>query len=652
MTLAAMPFWLGNPWALLLLPLLFTAPGLWAPFLAARRFSLDATGVIAIAVGVTVSIIGAAAGLAYTLHLPLAFVTAVMVASGIASLGVVAVDTWRRGFPRLDAGWAGLVVTTVAALISLPEAQQLATASDPFYHLAAVRSLLRTGAPVVTDPFFGRVAPPDPTSGALHTALACVSQITHIDPLALWPAFTALGAFIVVAAIWTLARQASGSQIVGVIATVAYIAAADSFDFRLAGLPNRLSWGLAIIALILATRTFGARRDPWPPALLATGVAYGVLVSHLGSAELLVAGWRMVLAAGSAVIAVRVHRRRKRLGRKYRPDPLAGTWWDVGRVALAGTSAIGLAIPGLVPKLLLIHDGTSLGGKAPFVNVTPPPGWLVGGPVNVLNPEFLPGGLVASVLALAVLVYVFVRLGEGPDEHAFTSLGLGLLPFAILLNPLTMSIADRVSPYMTWRFVGLLGFAVWAPLAYGLSLGFRKKTTRWATVAAAAGVGIAVALAVPAIEAPWARDPHSMSTFAFSERYDVRAVWGAGAQSRLQKVLSGTPIVAGAPVTLYQLAGVVSIRPVSVPKGNLPVAFQTPADAVLNGDMNALVDPRAPESVRRTIVRLLGARFVVIDAFQVGVTQVALGQIEADPAFRSVYDSRGLHVFSVLPGIH
>ena len=184
-----------------------TVPGAGALALllrARRAVELNAAEFGALAFAITVALISVVATVAWLAGGSLAVVSvawALFVAGGVALL--VRCGPGLRG--RIDGGWSGLAIACGAALVSMFQRPWFFTSSDIFYHVAAVRSLVRSGQVLATDPIYGtatRVI--DPTSGIWHSVQAAFAAPLGIEPSTLFLSAMGMGAFALVASIWAL----------------------------------------------------------------------------------------------------------------------------------------------------------------------------------------------------------------------------------------------------------------------------------------------------------------------------------------------------------------------------------------------------------------------------------------------------------------
>jgi hypothetical protein len=521
-----------------------------------------------------------------------------------------------------------------AAVVSLFEGQAIGGTQDQFYHLAAMRSLLASGRPLVTDPLFGSaVRVLDPSSGAWHTLGASLAMITRADLVDLAPGLTAAAAAAFAFCLWSMFRRVSGDRLVPAIVTLAFLGIVQAFDFRFIGYPKEFSWGLALFALVLLARA-ATSSDPALP-VAAAGVGFAALATHLGSGELyLIAAAVLMLYLGAMVLITRG-------GEKpYQPKGLV-------RVGAAVGVAVLLALPVLLMRVSALSGSDSVSAHQPVEGLSLSSFLLLGHRFVVARPNLLDG--VWLIATVPLIVIAALAAARTRDPRAFLALALGSLRVLLVFDPIALSSLVRFSPYMTERLAALLVFAPFCLVGWGLSTGRRTRNV-WLLVACSAALLVAALVGAGELREIWSPSIQDPSTFAYSKAADLRTSWGDGELPRLRAVLGpGRPVVAAFPNTSLQLAGIANVRIVAVPQDNTPAYFEENEGAdVKREDMYRLVDEQTPEADRRTIARLYGAKFVVIDVLHVPALAPAVNEMMQDPSFRLMHVSNGLFVFAVV----
>lgn len=614
--------------ALAFLPGLPLAAGL------ARRARWRLPAVLCASFALQLGIVGAVALIARLLGLTLAAVfaaSAVVLALG----GIAALWPPRRGdfgVRDLDLGLPALTFGAVGLALGIAERTWFSRMADAFYHLAAVRSLLATGRPMVTDPMFGTsTSGLDPTTGVWHTVLAAWSKATGLDVAAwLWPGAVGVAAALLLMGFWELARRLSGSDAAATFGTLAWLAVGLTADVRWAAYPNRLSLGVAFVALAsLASLTVSPE---WPDALLAVVAASGAAAMHMAAAA-------MLAAAGALLLAMLLARagldRVRRRACDVRPAlALAGV----------GAAASGLALPLLLPKVPLVRASVLVAFQAEKLAlgvVKLPGGLLVDAPGHLMKiapPLF--------ALGAATALFAAVRAFRGHEPRDLVAAALAGLPVALLADPPVTTPLLQASYYLTERIAILLPFTVFLGVAWALGQPARSRPMR-------AGVTLAVAAALALTAVSAALGSHSLSprsrdsVFA-SRRDDVRSRWGAGTMRALSAEFGERyPVVASDTRTSYYLAGVLPVAVVAVTSQHTAFAIEAVDGQRRRDDMYAVTSPDASEARRREILLRRRADYVVVP--RSGGTERSIAAMLREPGLlRLVVDTPSMAVFRVL----
>lgn len=487
-----------------------------------------------------------------------------------------------------------------AAVLAAVQGPYMGLTGDTFYHLAAVRSLLRTGAVLVTDPMYGTTtAALDPTSGTWHTWLAGLGLVA--DPSWVWGGFNVACAAMLVLALWALLRRISASATAATVVTWAWVVVAQYADFRPAGLPKTGSLALVFIG-VLALIECAERRSP---AAIGLASAAGIAVSgaHLGSTQLYVSIALAFLAwLGVAAVVGRV-----REG-VWDTRPLAGPL-----VAL-GLTAVGAAVV-VLPRLSSLGKASGLDTPA-----KQSAGQLVqwgGGVVSGMPGSLVGGGPWIAVLGSVLALYMAWRVLSGTrDASLLAGVAIATLPVLIVYEPIAATVLIRVSPYVFDRIAALLGIAffVAAAWAFGDRRGGPPGTRTRALAAACLLAGVVwvapqaagTYYPVPGVTRTGARYPVYVSRLV-----DLRYEWGdalAGARPRL------TPGVtfAGAPDTMYMLAGLEDVTIMDAPLSHSTYTVEKESGARRRADAEVLLAPGTSEAARRRILERWGVAFVAL----------------------------------------
>jgi hypothetical protein len=607
-------------------------PGLGLAWGLGRRAGWDLPSVAAAAFAFGLAVVGV---VALAAHYAGGSLTIVLVACAVAFVALTAAGV-RLGRHREPLSRAGAVpafaLAAVAALAAVLERPWFAQTADTFYHLAAVRSLLATGRPMVTDPLYGTpLNVLDPTSGVWHTSLALVAKTTGLDVAWLWPGATAVGAAMTVLAFWVLARAVSRSVGAATVAAAAYLVLSLYLDMRWFGYPNQMS--LALVFLALAGVASLMDRPRWPDAALVVAAAFAAISLHLAAATLVV-GLSLFLGL---LLAVAVLVAGARTG-EWRWRPLAAL--AATGVVLAAVSAAVLLPKSAVVAAAPVVDYTGVGVVGRTVALGP---WLVAAPSLAGRVD---GVLqLGALLALLAAVPAFGR----DDRRALAAFGIAAFPAALLLDPPLTTMLLRSSPYLTSRIAILLPFTIFVAVAWALG---RARERGWharlAVAVALLTLAVAAYLAIQPLQLDFTtsgtRYAHAMS---FSRVNDVRGTWGTEALARMSAEFgSRYPVVAADEETSYYLAGLLPVAVVAVPAQHAPFAPEAVDGPSRRVDMLTVTDPGTPEALRRDVLRRRHAAYVLIPAEKTAT----LAALRAEPALLTpVFETPTLVLFRTRP---
>jgi hypothetical protein len=612
--------------------LLAFLPGLPLALGLGRRADWDLPMVLVAAFALQIGIVGALAVAAHYLGLSL---TALLVAAIVTLLGLGIASLLPLRPWRPDLGTPALVVAAACLALGVFERTWFGRMADAFYHLAAVRSLLVTNAPMVTDPLFRTgISTLDPTSGVWHTVLALWCRMTTLDIANwIWPGATAVCAAIAAIAFWELALVVSRKRWAATLGTVAWLVLGLTADFRWAEYPNRLSLALAFVALAAVARL--ASRPRWSDAILAVAAGFGTVAMHLAAAE-------TVAAAGGLLLVLLLVRAAVAWMRKEVAD------WR-GPAALAGTGAAvaALAAPLVIPKAAIVSASPLVDFQArqlalgirhlPFGLLIDTPGHLM----KVGPALFLVGAAIAVVAAARAF-----RHGETHDLVAAALIGLPLVLFAD--PPLTTLLLQK-SYYLTERVAILLPFTLFLGLAWLLAVPTRSQAPRLAAAALSIALVAAGATYFAAGgSASWS--PGSHDSIWSSRRDDIRITWGADTLGRLRSEF-GTryPIVAGDTETSYYLAGVMPVAVAGVTSKHTPFAIEETDGPRRRTDMETLMRASTPEAVRRELLTRRHAEYVIVPKYRPDLAPTLAELQRETDLLRPVAETPTIALFRVLP---
>jgi len=562
---------------LLVLPVLaiLVVPGLGAGMAFARRMRLSLAHAVSVGFAGAVAWIAMLSIVAFYAGWSLAVVQWGYLVALPFSLALIA-DTIRRQVlerrvrnadgsespRRIVSSWPGFVLAFVAGIVASIQQPWWFGTPDGLFHIAATRSLLATGRPIVTDPFFGTASSlPDSTAGMWNTVQAVVVRVLGVDPASAYLGLTAAAAFVLVLGFWVLAYEVGASRWAASAATLAYFVFAWYTDFRNFAYPNKVSIALAFTTIALLVRLAS---DQDRRLVVAAGITgFATLAVHLASGEL-------VLLCGGA-IAVTLAAGMLRKAPESRARARAGT--------LAVLSALGLAVllelPTLYPRVAALRGSTVIGQDS-FIWAGEDllTGWL--GMRIVVPGGFSFGGawLFWITFAIGVLAIVVLIKSESPRTAAVLPL-IGLVHVITVFPPVSTP-ALAFSSYMVARMVELLRCAPYLALAWA----WGRMPARPRPLARALGA----ALLVAAIATQWgyivstycqgegvARRGYIFSV-ADAQRRDIRKTWGFDALFTMREQFGDEyPLVIAEPLTGYHLMGLETVAVVASMPTHTPV---------------------------------------------------------------------------------
>jgi hypothetical protein len=616
--------------AALVLPLALL-PGLPLALGLGRRSEWDVPTVLAAAFTLQVGVVGLIALAAHYVGLSLGFVLwaslALLLGGGLAAL-------WPLRRPALAWRPGALAIAGGCLALAVWERTWFARMADAFYHMAAVRSLLATGRPLVTDPLFGTQSNTlDATTGAWHTVLALWALGTRLDIATwLWPGAACVGAALTALAFFSLARAVCASPGAATIATAGFVLLAQAADFRWAGYPNRLSLALALVAL--AALTGLAVRPNLPDALLAVIAGSATVATHLAAGGMLAAAGALLLALLAAVTFARGRRGGKRAAADWRP---------VGAVAAGGAAIAVVSAPLLLTKAAIV--GASWLPSFKQTSLAAGVLRLPGGLLADVPGHLMQASPVLAVLGMAIAIAAAVRAFRCGDPRAVAVAALAGLPLVLLgFPPITTELLHR-SYYLTARIALLLPFTIFAAIAWALAELPPSRLGRYSATALLAVTALG-GLAFLAISPnAWRPGPDAVWN---TRGEDIRATWGSDTLARLRAEFgAGYPRVAGDTETSYYLAALEPVSVAAVTSQHTPFTFEASDGQRRRDDMGALLAVGTPEAARRAILSQYGSDYVIVPKYRPDLA-AGLAQLRAESALlRPVVETRSLVLFRV-----
>ncbi len=627
---------------LLVLPILLVLLCPWLGMAAyiRDRHEMSVAHTVMIAFGAGVAWVALLATVAYYVGWSLSFVTVgYLVVLPISLLLSIRVARTPRPQARSrDGGWQGIALGAVAAVVAGLQQSPWYGTPDAFYHLAAIRSLLATGRPIVTDPFFGTASNlPDASAGIWNTMQAVVVSVLGVDPASAYVGFTACAAFFVVLAFWVLAYEVSDSRLSAALATVAYFTFAWYTDFRAFAYPNRVALALALSAV--ATFLMIARKPSKPPIAVAAAMTFATLAVHLAAGQLVaVVGASMLL-----ILAV--------LAYAWRRSESAGEVRGVARALLIALVVAGaLALPTLYPRTLALKGSTMLGQDAfLFGGEDLIRGWW--GMLFVRPGGYAFGGALLFWLTFLVGVLAVAELVRRRSLRAAMALPLIGLAHLLMLFPPISTPALSFSTYMVARIVELLRFSPYVALAWAMGR-IESGLRPWART-----LGIAIMIAAAAtqwgyvVSTYWQGQglPRNGSAYSITEahRRDVRLAWGFDSVFRMRTIFADEyPLVIADPFAGYHLMGLEPVAVVASLPSHTPAFMASEEVDRRSEDMTWFFGEHATLDERTELLERYGeARYVFVWKKRTG--RVPTAEIAAMPQLKMVLDGPAVMLFEI-----
>ena len=579
---------------------LLLLPGLGPAQALVRRQKLSLAWLLLLAAGFTFAVDALIEMLAYYVGAGFTMVLWGHVLAMIVS-GVWFIRQRHKPSTFEKVGLSGMALAFIAACAALLQEPWWVGDPDTYHHLAAARSLLATNAPLVTDPFFGTGSTLiDAASGSLHPVMAVISRLTATDMATGYAALTAFGAAFMVLGFWVFAQEVLSSRRAADLSTILYVIGVWFTDFRAFAYPNRLSLGLAFVAMALIVRLArGTSRD----IFIASGaIGFATVSMHLGSAELVLL---VGVAIGFGILVFGLIER----GDARRSHIRAG-----GRVLAALTLIAVSAAPVLYPRIVSLQ-GTSVLGSDSFRNATEEILRLPFG-LRVVEPGgfgFGGGTIFWVTLALALLILGRSMKTRRSDDIALASV---LLVFpAITLFPPISTVALGVSSYMVARMVVLLRFVTYLALAWPIAVlvdGRRRF---------ALGLGALVLTVV--IAAPYLTSTYIQGaglprigqsrSIPFAKANDVRASFGRDVIGAVRDAAGDDyPCVLASQMSGYHLMGLSTVTVVASLPAHSPVFMPAKEAQTRRDDVDRFFEAGATPAERARIADAYDAEYVFV----------------------------------------
>ncbi|MBU4556362.1 MAG: hypothetical protein KJ747_05780 [Actinobacteria bacterium] len=592
-------------WFLVLpvLALLFV-PGLGPAWVFSRKSGLSLPWALSLAFSWSVAWCSLLAMGAFLLHLQLDVVIWGFALAVPVSLALIWRDVRANGVPStMDRGLPGLATAAVAWVVAAVQGPWWFGTSDNFFHIAASRSLIATGRPIVTDPFFGLESRiPDSTAGMWNTVQAVIARLVFMDIAFVYRALTAASAFAVALAFWVLLREISGRDFPATIATVAYFVAAWYTDLRAFAYPNKVSIALAFITIALTLRVVSDPRAKWVVATAAAGLS--TLAVHLASGQIQLLCMAGICVSVGALSLVRKDAEERRGAR---------------RAVLLVIASIGLMILPALPTLfarVMALKGSLVLGEDSFIWAADQ---IKSGPFGMRFVEpggFDFGGPLLFWLTLALAVFAIVYAVRTGSRRAAAAVPLMCTAHVITLFPLVSTPWLLASSYMLARMVELFRFSPFLAIAFALGtleLDSMRRLARvlgWVLLAAALVVSLPYTLSTYVQGEGTVRRGAIWSVAEARER-DMRKAYGYAEIAQMRRLLGNSyPTVASDPDSAYHLMGLVPVAVVPSLPTHTPVFIDRGDVAARTSDMNEFFEAGTSRARRAEILDHYDADYV------------------------------------------
>jgi hypothetical protein len=594
--------WLTMP----LLLALSALPGLGLAGLLSRRVTMDRAEFAGLAFALSVAVVSALATVAWYTGVGITALAWACAASCVGGAALFAGE-WRAGScARLTPAPGALPIAAAAGLVAMLQRPWFHASSDIFYHVAAVRSLLTTGRVLVTDPIYGTpTLTIDPTSGIWHTMQACVARLTGIEPSTIYLGAMGIGAAVLVLGAWSLLRRVTSSPVAVAAGLALMFVGLYKMDLRASAYPNVVSYGLAMLVIALFLRLLEDRS--WWTVGLAGIATFATVSMHVGSAELV--GLAGASVAGWSIVAWLATKRRAGEGARFD----GRVWMRVSGALAAGFAA---AAPVLLPRLAAL-SGSSVIGESTFGVIVDQVVHLPFGMSMMVPGSFLgPASVLWTGSALAA--WAGWRAWRRRDATALGAFAVASMAVLLLVFPPVATIVIGYSSHMARRLAKLLQFAPFVAMAWALGVGLARWPSARRAVTWTAGCLVVLSLASTTVVgvhgSSWLPRYFGEASVISAWRLDRRAWWGSAAVDAVRRQVGDShPVVAGDPVTSYQLCGMFPIYTMDVLESHSPYPVEVVSGKQRRADAVTLMAEGTTEARRRAILRRWSVSFVVVD---------------------------------------
>jgi hypothetical protein len=221
----------------------------------------------------------------------------------------------------------------------------------------------------------------------------------------------------------------------------------------------------------------------------------------------------------------------------------------------------------------------------------------------------------------------------------------------LLVFPPVATIVIGYSAHMARRLAKLLQFAPFVSITWAIGLALTRWPPSRRAVAWIAGCLVAASFLSTTVVGvhgdAWLPRYFGESSVISAWRLDRRAWWGSAAVEAVRREVGDShPVVAGDPVTSYQLCGMLPVYTMDVLESHSPYPVEVVSGKQRRADAAELMGVGTSESRRREILRTWGVSYVVVDPTVGSV--VSLQELRAETGlFQVVVDTPHLVLLKV-----
>ena len=204
------------------------------------------------------------------------------------------------------------------------------------------------------------------------------------------------------------------------------------------------------------------------------------------------------------------------------------------------------------------------------------------------------------------------------DAAAFGAFAIASMTVLLLVFPPVASVVISFSAHMARRLAKLLQFAPYVSMTWALGLVLVRwpsmRRTMISVAALLAGLSLLTTTVIGVHADSWLPRHFGEASVISAWRLDRRTWWGSDAVAAVaREVGDRDPIVAGDPVTSYQLCGMLPVRTMDVLESHSPYHVEVVSGKRRRADAATLMAVGTTEAQRREILKRWGVSYVVID---------------------------------------